>query len=117
MLNYPLRLDQVFQALADPTRRCMVERLSRGPASVSELARPLAMSLPAVLQHLQILEASGIVRSAKEGRVRTCRIEPTALRTAEQWITDRRGRWEQRLDRLGAYLARQDDQPERRRDR
>jgi DNA-binding transcriptional ArsR family regulator len=117
MLNYSPRLDQVFQALADPTRRSMVERLSRGPASVSELARPLTMSLPAVLQHLQILEASGIVRSEKEGRVRTCRIEPTALRTAEQWITDRRSRWEQRLDRLGAYLARQDDQPEHRRDR
>jgi DNA-binding transcriptional ArsR family regulator len=117
MLNYSPWLDQVFQALADPTRRAMVERLSRGPASVSELARPLTMSLPAVLQHLQILESSGLVRSEKAGRVRTCRIEPTALRTAEQWIADRRSRWEQRLDRLGAYLARHDDQPEHRRDR
>ena len=92
-----------------------MEAGSRGPASVSELARPLTMSLPAVLQHLQILEASGIVQSEKTGRVRTCRMEPAALRTAEQWIADHRSRWEQRLDRLGAYLARQDDQPEHRR--
>jgi DNA-binding transcriptional ArsR family regulator len=116
MFNYSPRLDQVFQALADPTRRAMVERLSRGPASVSELARPLTMSLPAVLQHLQILESSGLVRSEKAGRVRTCQIEATALRTAEQWIADSRSRWEQQLDRLGAYLARKDDQPEHRRD-
>jgi DNA-binding transcriptional ArsR family regulator len=97
-------LDLVFQALADPSRRAMVERLTRGPASVSELARPLAMSLPAVVQHLQVLEASGLVRSEKTGRVRTCRIEPTALRTAERWIADRRTTWERRLDRLGDYL-------------
>ena len=90
----------------------MVERLSRGPASVSELARPLAMSLPAVVQHLQVLEASGLVRSEKVGRVRTCRIEPTALRTAEQWITERRTSWERRLDRLGDYLAEQPDEPD-----
>ena len=95
----------MFQALADPSRRIMVERLSRGPASVSELARPLAMSLPAVVQHLQVLEASGLVRSEKVGRVRTCRLEPDALRTAEQWITERRTSWEQRLDRLDDYLA------------
>jgi DNA-binding transcriptional ArsR family regulator len=101
MLNYSQLLDNVFQALADPTRRDLVERLSGGPASVSDLARPLTISLPAVLQHLQILEASGIVRSEKAGRVRTCRIEPTVLRAAEQWIANRRSRWEQRLDRLG----------------
>jgi DNA-binding transcriptional ArsR family regulator len=95
----------VFHALADPTRRGMVERLVRGPASVSELSRPLAMSLPAVMQHLQVLEASGLVRSEKAGRVRTCRIEPAALRTAEAWITDQRTSWETRLDRLGDYLA------------
>ncbi len=82
----------------------MVERLTRGPASVSELAKPLAMSLPAVVQHLQVLEASGLVRSEKVGRVRTCRIEPAALRTAERWIADRRTTWERRLDRLGAFL-------------
>jgi DNA-binding transcriptional ArsR family regulator len=95
----------MFQALADPSRRVMVERLTRGPASVSELARPLPMSLPAVVQHLAVLEASGLVRSEKIGRVRTCRIEPKALRTAEQWIADRRTLWERRFDRLGEYLA------------
>jgi DNA-binding transcriptional ArsR family regulator len=108
-------LDSVFHALADPSRRVMVERLSRGPASVSELAQPLAMSLPAVLQHLQVLEASGLVRSEKAGRVRTCRIEQQALTTAEQWITARRSSWEQHLDRLGEFLAEQsDEQPKRR---
>src|SRR6266567_1127439 len=105
MPNYPGPLDQVFQALADPSRRGMVERLVRGPASVSELSRPLAMSLPAVLQHLQVLEACGLVRSEKAGRVRTCRIEPAALRAAEAWITSQRTAWETRLDRLGEYLA------------
>jgi DNA-binding transcriptional ArsR family regulator len=98
-------LDLMFAALADPSRRSMVERLSRGPAAVKELAAPLAMSLPAVLQHLQVLEASGLVRSEKVGRVRTCRIEPVALQAAEQWIADRRAGWEQRLDRLGDYLS------------
>lgn len=105
MLNQSAALDLTFQALADPTRRIMVERLARGPASVSELAKPLAMSLPAVLQHLQVLEANGLVRSEKVGRVRTCRIEPKALRTAEQWIAARRTMWERRFDRLGDYLA------------
>lgn len=105
MLKQRERLDLTFQALADPSRRQMVERLSRGPASVSELAEPLAMSLPAVVQHLQVLEAGGLVRSEKVGRVRTCRIEPTALGAAERWITQRRSRWEQRLDRLGEVLA------------
>src|SRR5262249_45049989 len=105
MLNYQTSLDQAFQALADPARRLMVERLSRGPASVSELAKPLAMSLPAVLQHLQVLEASGLVRSEKVGRVRTCRIAPKALQAAERWIAQRRQSWERHLDRLGAYLA------------
>ncbi len=111
MLNQSAALDLLFQALADPTRRAMVERLSRGPASVSELARPLAMSLPAVVQHLQVLEASGLVRSEKVGRVRTCRIEPAALRMAEQWIDERRTSWERRLDRLGDYLAAHPDEP------
>jgi DNA-binding transcriptional ArsR family regulator len=98
-------LDQVFQALADPTRRSMVERLVRGPASVTELARPQAMSLPAAMQHLQVLQACGLVRSEKTGRVRTCRIEPEALRAAEAWIAAQRTSWESRLDRLGEYLA------------
>jgi DNA-binding transcriptional ArsR family regulator len=104
MPNQGATLDRVFQALSDPSRRAMVERLSRGPASVSELAQPLAMSLPAVMQHLQVLETSGLVRSEKVGRVRTCRIEPVPLHTAEQWISDRQSRWERRLDRLGDYL-------------
>lgn len=98
-------LDPVFQALADPTRRVIVERLSRGPASVSELAKPLAMSLSAVVQHLAVLEASGLVRSEKVGRVRTCRIEPAALESAEEWISARRAQWERRFDRLAEYLA------------
>jgi DNA-binding transcriptional ArsR family regulator len=113
MLNQQAPLDQVFHALADPSRRGMVERLSRGPASVSELARPLDMSLAAVVQHLKVLEASGLVRTEKVGRVRSCRIEPAALRTAEQWIAERRTSWERRLDRLGDYLAEQPDEPGR----
>jgi DNA-binding transcriptional ArsR family regulator len=111
-LDPALDLDRVFQALADPGRRLMVERLSQGPASVSELGRPLAMSLAAVVQHVQVLEASGLVRSQKTGRTRTCRINPAALRSAEQWITQRRTLWERRLDRLGDYLADHDDVPE-----
>ena len=104
MLNQSTTLDLTFQALADPARRAMVERLTRGPASVSELARPLAMSLPAVMQHLSMLEESGLVRSKKVGRVRTCRIDAKALSLAETWISRRRAEWEQRLDRLGEYL-------------
>jgi DNA-binding transcriptional ArsR family regulator len=104
VLNQSAPLDAMFQALADPTRRAMIERLSRGPASVSELARPLAMSLPAVMQHLAVLETSGLVRSEKVGRVRTCHIVPAALSEAERWINQRRAEWEQRLDRLGQYL-------------
>jgi DNA-binding transcriptional ArsR family regulator len=102
MLN---QLDMTFQALADPTRRAIVERLARGPVSVSNLAKPLSMSLPAVMQHLSVLNASGLVVSEKIGRVRTCRIEPQALSVAEAWINDRRTEWERRLDRLGDYLT------------
>jgi DNA-binding transcriptional ArsR family regulator len=98
-------LDLMFQALADPARRGMIARLCRGPASVSELAQPLTMSLPAVMQHLQVLEASGLVTSKKVGRVRTCRLEPKALGSAEQWLAERRASWERRLDRLGDFLA------------
>ena len=95
----------MFQALADPARRGMIDRLSRGPASVSELAEPLPMSMSAVVQHLKVLEASGLIRSQKTGRVRTCRIEPQALSLAEQWINTRRRTWEDRFVRLGAFLA------------
>lgn len=105
MLDQAADLDRVFHALADPGRRVMVERLSAGPASVSELGRPLAMSLAAVLQHVQVLEASGLVRSQKAGRTRTCSINPAVLRSAESWIAERRALWERRLDRLGDYLA------------
>jgi DNA-binding transcriptional ArsR family regulator len=104
-------LDVTFQALADPTRRLIVERLSAGPASVSELARPLPMSLPAVIQHLHVLETSGLVSSRKVGRVRTCQVEAAALDGAEQWIHERRRSWERRLDRLGSYLAETSDRP------
>lgn len=104
MLNQSLSLDRLFQALADPARREMVERLSRGPASVSALAEPLEMSLPAVMQHLQVLEASGLVRSEKVGRVRTCRIDPAALKPAEQWIARRRASWERCFDRHTCHL-------------
>jgi DNA-binding transcriptional ArsR family regulator len=108
MLNQSAALDLMFQALADPTRRLMVERLSRGPASVSELAKPFKMSLPAVVQHLQVLEASGLVKSQKVGRVRTCSIEPMALNLAERWINARRVNWQKRLDRLDDLLAETD---------
>ncbi len=104
MLNQSAALDLAFQALADPTRRAMVERLTRSPASVTDLARPFAMSLPAVMQHLAVLETSGLVVSEKTGRVRTCRVEPRALSVVEQWINARRSEWEQRLDRLDDYL-------------
>jgi DNA-binding transcriptional ArsR family regulator len=102
MLNY--QLDRTFAALADPARRAIVERLVSGPATVSELARPLPMSLPAAMLHLKVLEESGLVTSEKVGRVRTCRIEPQMLGQAEKWVAERRVLWERSLDRLGAYL-------------
>ncbi len=104
MLNES-RLDHAFQALADPARRSMLARLSRGPASVSELARPLPMSLPAVLQHLKALEDSGLVSSEKKGRVRTATLRGNAIAEAEQWLTDRRTEWEAQADRLESFLA------------
>jgi DNA-binding transcriptional ArsR family regulator len=104
MLNQSIDLDRLFHALADPARRAIVERLSRGPAAVSELAQPLPMSLPAAVQHLGVLEAAGLVRSEKVGRVRTCAIELQALSQAERWINARRVEWERRLDRLAEYL-------------
>jgi DNA-binding transcriptional ArsR family regulator len=105
-------IDVVFHALSDANRRAMIDRLLDGPASVSELAAPLAVSLPAVVQHLHVLEASGVVRSHKVGRVRTCEIEPLALGTAERWISERRAAWEARLDRLGEFLAGDTDESE-----
>jgi DNA-binding transcriptional ArsR family regulator len=105
MLNDSLALDRTFQALADPVRRGMLARLSRGPASVSELAKPLPISLPAVMQHLKALEESGLVRSEKKGRVRTVQLEPKKLETAESWIAERRTEWKAQLDRFETYLS------------
>jgi DNA-binding transcriptional ArsR family regulator len=102
MLEY--NLDKTFAALADPTRRTIVEQLTLGPATVSELARPLPMSLAGAMLHLKVLEASGLVTSAKVGRVRTCQVNPAMLSQAERWVADRRAAWERNLDRLGAFL-------------
>lgn len=107
MGDRPDVLDRAFQALSDPSRRQMIDRLARGPASVTELARPLHMTLAAVVQHVQVLEASGLVESRKTGRVRECSVNESALRSLEQWLTDRRSVWEGRLDRLGAVLDEQ----------
>jgi DNA-binding transcriptional ArsR family regulator len=104
MLDQTIDLDRTFQALADRSRRTMVERLTSGPASVSELAEPLAMSLAAVVQHVQVLEACGLVRTEKVGRTRMCRIDGATMGAAEHWISDRRRAWEGRLDRLGDVL-------------
>jgi DNA-binding transcriptional ArsR family regulator len=98
-------IGRVFHALGDPTRRVIVEKLSQGPMSVSRLAEPLAITLAAVVQHLQVLEECGLVQTEKLGRVRTCSIEPTGLDVVEQWIKDRRSVWENRLDRLGDFLS------------
>jgi DNA-binding transcriptional ArsR family regulator len=104
VLNQTIDLDRTFQALADKSRRTMVERLSLGPASVSELAKPLSMSLAAVVQHVQVLEACGVVKTEKVGRTRYCRIERAAMTAAEEWMSNRRRAWEARLDRLGDVL-------------
>ncbi|HEX3779099.1 MAG TPA: metalloregulator ArsR/SmtB family transcription factor [Pseudonocardiaceae bacterium] len=105
-------MDQVFKALADGTRRDMIERLVRGPASVGDLAGPLAMSLPAVMQHLQVLETAGLVSSTKVGRVRTCQLEPAGLRLVEDWLVAQRTDWERCFDRLAAYLAENPENPD-----
>jgi len=104
-------LDRVFQALGDPSRRAIVAKLVVGPASVSQLAEPLPMSLPAVVQHLGVLESAGLVSTEKVGRVRTCRLEPEVLRRAEAWLGDQRTAWEDRLDRLGVELSEPSEQP------
>jgi DNA-binding transcriptional ArsR family regulator len=104
MLKQSPSLDAAFQALADTTRRAMLAQLAQGPASVSDLAQPLAISLSAVMQHLAVLEGAGLVRSEKIGRVRTCRLDPQAMSAAEQWLQQRRSEWEARFDRLGDFL-------------
>ena len=103
-------IERVFHALGDPTRRAIFERLSRGPVSVSKLHAPLNITLAAVVQHLQVLERSGLVHTTKVGRVRTCRMEPKGLTIVERWINDRRALWEKRLDRLGNLLLEEDDE-------
>jgi DNA-binding transcriptional ArsR family regulator len=105
MLNHQERLDLAFHALSVPARRSMIDRLSLCPLSVKELAGPLHMSLPAVIQHLQVLEASGLVRSEKQGRTRRCRLEPKAFLPIEQWVAKRRTQWENKLDRLAKALG------------
>ncbi|PZU09705.1 helix-turn-helix transcriptional regulator [Sphingomonas sp.] len=106
MLQYESHpLDKAFHALSDPGRRAMIERLSVGPASVSELARPLPMSLSAALQHLKVLEEAGLIKSGKQGRVRTCTLQTAAMAQAERWIAERKRFWEQQYDQLEAYLA------------
>jgi DNA-binding transcriptional ArsR family regulator len=105
-------IHRIFHALGDPTRQALVERLSEAPVTVSQLAEPFSMSLAAVMQHLQILEESGLVRTEKVGRVRTCRIEPKGFSVMEQWIRDRRTAWERRFDRLGEFLAETIAQPD-----
>jgi DNA-binding transcriptional ArsR family regulator len=109
MTNRKIAVDRVFHALGDPTRRAIVEKLSAGPVSVSWLAKPFNMTLAAVVQHLQILEKSGLIHTEKTGRVRTCRIEPAGLSLAEQWIAERRLLWERRFDRLSELLDEPDE--------
>lgn len=105
MQTQQIAIDRVFHALGDPTRRAMLEKLSQGPISVSALAEPFDMTLAAIVQHLQILEESSLIRTQKSGRVRTCQIEPKGFALVEKWITDRRLLWERRFDRLGAMLS------------
>jgi DNA-binding transcriptional ArsR family regulator len=109
MPKQPVSLDHMFSALADPARRAIIERLTRGPASVSVLAKPLKMTLPSVMQHLQLLERTGLVVSRKVGRVRECRIEPRRLDIAQAWLSKQRARWEARFDRLDAFLQEGED--------
>jgi DNA-binding transcriptional ArsR family regulator len=105
MTNQYANLDRVFHALADPTRRAILSKLSRGPASVSELAKPFSMAMPTLLQHLRVLEDSRLVHSKKIGRVRSCEMQPAALGSAQSWIAQQRAIWEGRLDRMQAYVT------------
>jgi DNA-binding transcriptional ArsR family regulator len=109
MLSQRVHVDRVFHALGDPTRRAIIEKLSQGPMSVSRLAKPLDITLAAVVQHLQVLEKSGLVHTEKAGRVRVCRMETRGLTVVERWIDDRRSLWERRLDRLGHLLDEPDE--------
>jgi DNA-binding transcriptional ArsR family regulator len=105
------QLDQIFQALADPTRRAVIGRLGQGPASVGELAEPFAMALPSFMKHIHSLEGAGLIRTRKDGRVRTCAIEPSALATATGWLAEQRALWEARTDRLEQFILQQQKEP------
>ena len=117
MANYSPLPDNVFGALADPTRRAIIARLSQGEASVGELAQPFDMALPSLMKHIRVLEAGGLIESEKHGRVRTCRLMPGAMKGAENWLGEQRAIWEARLDRLEAYVATLEKKPPRRRRR
>jgi DNA-binding transcriptional ArsR family regulator len=117
MANHSPHLDDVFGALADPTRRAIIARLSQGEASVGELARPFDMALPSLMKHIRVLETGGLVESEKHGRVRTCRLMPGAMKGAESWLAAQRAIWEARLDRLESYVATLEKKPPRRRRR
>lgn len=112
MPNYTSNIDRVFHALADPTRLAVIERLSRSPAPVQELAQPFAMALPSFMQHLRVLEASGLVQSRKEGRVRTYWLVPQPLQEAETWMTRQRALWTHRLDQLDRFLIETTEDPQ-----
>jgi DNA-binding transcriptional ArsR family regulator len=105
MAHHRTQLDGLFQALADPTRRAVLRRLGRGPASVSELAEPFDMALPSFMKHIRLLEASGWIRTRKEGRVRTCVVETRSLATVETWLAEQRALWEGRTDRLEQFVT------------
>lgn len=113
MIEHSARIDQVFQALGDPIRRDLIDRLSRGPASVSELAAPYSLTLAAVVQHVQVLERSGLIKSEKVGRVRTCTLDSRGLDEAARWLTQRRDQWRRRLDRLGDFLDAEEEEETR----
>jgi DNA-binding transcriptional ArsR family regulator len=117
MANHSPHLDNVFSALADPTRRAIIARLSQGEASVGELARPFDMALPSLMKHIRVLETGGLVESEKHGRIRTCRLMPGSMKGAENWLAEQRAIWEARLDRLESYVATLEKKPPKRRRR
>lgn len=117
MANYSSRLDNVFGALADPTRRAIIARLSQGEASVGELAQPFEMALPSFMKHIRVLEDGGLVESVKHGRVRTCRLMPDVMKGAENWLAQQYAVWEARLDRLESYVAAFEKKPARKKRR
>lgn len=117
MANHPPHLDNVFSALADPTRRAIIARLSQGEASVGELAQPFDMALPSLMKHIRVLETGGLVESEKHGRIRTCRLMPGSMKRAEKWLVEQRAIWEARLDQLECYVATLEKKPPKRRRR